>query len=148
KGIRVYKFNIDYVVSIKWVVELPFNARLLSCTSISFSHLVNLLEVKHFILTFVKEIDIVQLGIVNQAGLKLLLRSSSVSAPPHKPKAQELNPTLNKSLPELNSPPSVKDDRINEARVLDPVRSRSLDANASEPSYPKSVKEARGHLIE
>ncbi|GKB31127.1 hypothetical protein Tco_0870528 [Tanacetum coccineum] len=26
KGIRVYKFNLDYVASIKWVVELPFNA--------------------------------------------------------------------------------------------------------------------------
>ncbi|GKD10736.1 hypothetical protein Tco_1190421 [Tanacetum coccineum] len=51
---------------------------------ISFSHLVNLLEVKHFISTSVKEIDIVQLGIVSQAGLKLLLRSSSVSTPPHK----------------------------------------------------------------
>ncbi|GKA50498.1 hypothetical protein Tco_0743571 [Tanacetum coccineum] len=32
KGIRVYKFNLDYVASIKWVVELPFNARLLSST--------------------------------------------------------------------------------------------------------------------
>ncbi|GJW98968.1 hypothetical protein Tco_0180776 [Tanacetum coccineum] len=84
KGIRVYKFNLDYVANIKWVVELPFNARLLSNTSISFSRLVNLLEVKHFISTSIKEIDIVQLGIVSQAGLKLLLRSSSVSAPPHK----------------------------------------------------------------
>ncbi|GKA64747.1 hypothetical protein Tco_0764454 [Tanacetum coccineum] len=28
--IRVYKFNLVYVESIKWVVELPFNARLLS----------------------------------------------------------------------------------------------------------------------
>ncbi|GJV52233.1 hypothetical protein Tco_1447974 [Tanacetum coccineum] len=51
KGIRVYKFNLDYVASIKWVVELPFNARLLSSTS------------------SVKEIDNVQLGIVNQAVL-------------------------------------------------------------------------------
>ncbi|GJS38169.1 zf-CCHC domain-containing protein [Tanacetum coccineum] len=32
KWIRVYKFNLDYVASIKWVVELPFNARLLSST--------------------------------------------------------------------------------------------------------------------
>ncbi|GJY01135.1 hypothetical protein Tco_0359287 [Tanacetum coccineum] len=39
-------------------------------------------EVKHFNSTSVKEIDIVQLGIVSQAGLKLLLR------------AQELNPTV------------------------------------------------------
>ncbi|GJU35740.1 hypothetical protein Tco_1184094 [Tanacetum coccineum] len=67
KRIRVYKFNLDYVTSIKWVVELPFNARLLSSTS-----LVNLLEVKQHVSTFVKEIDNVQLGIVNQAELKLL----------------------------------------------------------------------------
>ncbi|GJR69347.1 hypothetical protein Tco_0015412 [Tanacetum coccineum] len=84
KGIRVYKFNLDYVANSKWVVELSFNAHLLSSTRISFSRLVNLLEVKHFISTSVKEIDIVKLGIVSQAGLKLLLRSSSVSAPPHK----------------------------------------------------------------
>ncbi|GJZ86895.1 hypothetical protein Tco_0658505 [Tanacetum coccineum] len=67
KGIRVYKFNLDYVASIKWVVELPFNAHLLSNTS-----LVNLLEVKQYISTSVKEIDNVQLEIVNQAKLKLL----------------------------------------------------------------------------
>ncbi|GKB03395.1 hypothetical protein Tco_0831484, partial [Tanacetum coccineum] len=72
KWIRIYKFNLDYVANIKWVVELPFNAHFLS------------IGVKHFISTFVKEIDIVQLGIVRQTGLKLLLRSSSVSAPPHK----------------------------------------------------------------
>ncbi|GKE11827.1 protein high arsenic content 1, mitochondrial, partial [Tanacetum coccineum] len=35
KGIKVYKFNLDYVTSIKWVVELPFNARLLSSTSVA-----------------------------------------------------------------------------------------------------------------
>ncbi|GJW15001.1 hypothetical protein Tco_0019134 [Tanacetum coccineum] len=35
KGIRVYKFNLVYVASIKWVVELPFNARLLSSTRYS-----------------------------------------------------------------------------------------------------------------
>ncbi|GJT23542.1 hypothetical protein Tco_0893479, partial [Tanacetum coccineum] len=32
KGIRVYKFNLDYMASIKWVVELPFNVCLLSST--------------------------------------------------------------------------------------------------------------------
>ncbi|GKB16686.1 RNA-directed DNA polymerase, eukaryota, reverse transcriptase zinc-binding domain protein [Tanacetum coccineum] len=52
KGIRVYKFNLEYAAGIKLVVELPFNARLLSSTS--------------------------------QAVLELLLRSSSVSAQPHK----------------------------------------------------------------
>ncbi|GJT20524.1 hypothetical protein Tco_0890461 [Tanacetum coccineum] len=35
KGIRVYKFSLVYVASIKWVVELPFNARLLSSTRYS-----------------------------------------------------------------------------------------------------------------
>ncbi|GJY38924.1 hypothetical protein Tco_0425288 [Tanacetum coccineum] len=70
KGIRVYKFNLVYVASIKWVVELPFNARLLSSTS-----LVNLLEVKQHVSTSVKEIDNVQLGIINQAELKLFLES-------------------------------------------------------------------------
>ncbi|GJW94029.1 putative ribonuclease H-like domain-containing protein [Tanacetum coccineum] len=64
--------------------EYVVAANCMSDLYISFSRLVNLLEVKHFISTSVKEIDIVQLGIVSQAGLKLLLRSSSVSAPPHK----------------------------------------------------------------
>nr|GEY22886.1 hypothetical protein [Tanacetum cinerariifolium] len=32
KRIKVYKFNLDYVASIKLVIELPFNARLLSDT--------------------------------------------------------------------------------------------------------------------
>ncbi|GKA38393.1 hypothetical protein Tco_0730944, partial [Tanacetum coccineum] len=32
KGIMVYKFEPSYVASIKWVVELPFNAHLLSST--------------------------------------------------------------------------------------------------------------------
>ncbi|GKC27069.1 hypothetical protein Tco_1034363 [Tanacetum coccineum] len=40
----------------------------------SFSRLVNLLEVKQHVSTSVKEIDNVQLGIVNQAELKLLPR--------------------------------------------------------------------------
>nr|GEU31582.1 putative reverse transcriptase domain-containing protein [Tanacetum cinerariifolium] len=67
KGIRVYKFNLAYVAMIKWVVELPFNACLLSST-----------RSETFISTSVKEIDIVQLGIVSQVGLKLLLRFTSV----------------------------------------------------------------------
>ncbi|GKE79764.1 hypothetical protein Tco_1549764, partial [Tanacetum coccineum] len=40
----------------------------------SFSRLVNLLEVKQHVSTYVKEIDNIQLGIVNQAELKLLPR--------------------------------------------------------------------------
>ncbi|GJS60430.1 hypothetical protein Tco_0655214 [Tanacetum coccineum] len=60
KGIRVYKFNLDYVASIKWVIELPFNAHLLSSTRNC---------------PLRKEIDNVQLGIVKQAELKLLPKS-------------------------------------------------------------------------
>ncbi|GKE66362.1 hypothetical protein Tco_1520523, partial [Tanacetum coccineum] len=52
------------------------------------------------------------------------------------------------SLPEPKSSSLVEDDRINEPIVPNPVRSPSLEANASELSYPKSLKEARGHLIE
>ncbi|GJY81056.1 hypothetical protein Tco_0493807 [Tanacetum coccineum] len=63
KGIKVYKFNLVYVASIKWVVELPFNARLHSSTRSETTRL-----------TSVKEIDIVQLIIVNQAELKLFPR--------------------------------------------------------------------------
>ncbi|GKF04649.1 hypothetical protein Tco_0035317 [Tanacetum coccineum] len=68
----VYKFNLDYVASIKWEVELSFNAHLFSSTRQSFSRLVNLLEVKQHVSTSVKEIDNVQLRIINQAELKLL----------------------------------------------------------------------------
>ncbi|GKB33806.1 hypothetical protein Tco_0873207 [Tanacetum coccineum] len=59
-----------------------------------------------------------------------------------------LNVTFDESLPELKSSPSIEDDRINEPIVQDPVRSPSLEANASEPGHPKNVKEARGHQIE
>nr|GEX59653.1 phospholipase-like protein [Tanacetum cinerariifolium] len=40
------------------------------------------------------------------------------------------------------------DDRITEPVVQNPVRSPSLQVNDSEPKYPKSVKEARGHPVE
>nr|GEY68401.1 hypothetical protein [Tanacetum cinerariifolium] len=42
----------------------------------------------------------------------------------------------------------LEDDRIIELIVQDLVRSLSLEANASEPGYPKSVKEAKDRLIE
>ncbi|GJW69248.1 hypothetical protein Tco_0123672 [Tanacetum coccineum] len=58
-----------------------------------------------------------------------------------------LNVTFDENLPEPKSSPSVKDDRINEPIVQDLVRSPSLEFNVSEPGYPKSVKEARGHPI-
>ncbi|GJV77229.1 hypothetical protein Tco_1508813 [Tanacetum coccineum] len=41
-----------------------------------------------------------------------------------------------------------EDDRINEPLIQDPVSSPSLESNASESDYPKSVIEARGHPIE
>ncbi|GJU25812.1 hypothetical protein Tco_1164433 [Tanacetum coccineum] len=56
--------------------------------------------------------------------------------------------TFDESLPEPKSSPSVEDDRIIEPVVQNPVRSPSLEANASDPRYPKSPKEARGHPIE
>ncbi|GJZ16757.1 zf-CCHC domain-containing protein [Tanacetum coccineum] len=49
---------------------------------------------------------------------------------------------------EPKSSPLVEDDRINELIVQDSIRPPSLEANASELGYPKSVKEARGHPIE
>ncbi|GJZ70013.1 retrovirus-related pol polyprotein from transposon TNT 1-94, partial [Tanacetum coccineum] len=61
---------------------------------------------------------------------------------------ESLNVTFNESLPEPKSSPSVEDDRIIEPVVQNPVRSRLLEANDSEPGYPKSLKEAKGHPIE
>ncbi|GJZ24336.1 retrovirus-related pol polyprotein from transposon TNT 1-94 [Tanacetum coccineum] len=61
---------------------------------------------------------------------------------------ESLNVTFDESLPEPKSSSSVEDDRIIEPIVQNPIRSPSLEANASEPSYPKSLKEARGHPIE
>nr|GEV42539.1 putative reverse transcriptase domain-containing protein [Tanacetum cinerariifolium] len=61
---------------------------------------------------------------------------------------ESLNVTFDESLPEPKSSSSVQDDRIIEPLVQNLVRSPSLEANASEPGYPKSLKEARGHPIE
>ncbi|GJZ76482.1 hypothetical protein Tco_0641154, partial [Tanacetum coccineum] len=61
---------------------------------------------------------------------------------------ESLNVTFDESLPEPKSCPLVEDDRIIEPVVQDLVRSSSLEANASEPGYLNSVKEARGHPIE
>nr|GFB69082.1 hypothetical protein [Tanacetum cinerariifolium] len=60
---------------------------------------------------------------------------------------ESLNVTFDESLIEPKSSPSVEDDRINEPIVQDLIRSSLLEANASEPGYPKSVKEARGYPI-
>nr|GEW20190.1 hypothetical protein [Tanacetum cinerariifolium] len=61
---------------------------------------------------------------------------------------ESLNITFDESLLEPKSSPSVEDDRIIKPVVQNPIRSLSLEANASELGYPKSLKEARGHLIE
>nr|GFA13280.1 hypothetical protein [Tanacetum cinerariifolium] len=61
---------------------------------------------------------------------------------------ESLNVTFDESLPEPRSSSSIEDDWIIEPVVQNPVRSPSLEANASEPGYPKSLKEARGHPIE
>ncbi|GJS58564.1 reverse transcriptase domain-containing protein [Tanacetum coccineum] len=54
---------------------------------------------------------------------------------------------FNKSYPEPKLSSSVEDDRIIKPIVQNPVRSPSLETNASEPGYPKNLKEARGHPI-
>ncbi|GJV93498.1 hypothetical protein Tco_1541311 [Tanacetum coccineum] len=61
---------------------------------------------------------------------------------------ESLNVTFDESLPEPKSSSSIEDDRINEPIVQNSVSSPSFEANASEPGYPKSLKEARGHPIE
>ncbi|GKD32842.1 retrotransposon protein, partial [Tanacetum coccineum] len=52
------------------------------------------------------------------------------------------------SLPEPKSSSSIEDDRIDELIVQDLNGSPSLQVNVSDKGYPKSLKEARGHLIE
>ncbi|GKD58521.1 hypothetical protein Tco_1296030 [Tanacetum coccineum] len=59
-----------------------------------------------------------------------------------------LNVTFDESLPEPKSSPSIEDDGINEHIVQDLNGSPSLQVNALDEGYPRSVKEARGHLIE
>ncbi|GJY85260.1 hypothetical protein Tco_0499286 [Tanacetum coccineum] len=61
---------------------------------------------------------------------------------------ESLNVTFDESLPKPKLSPSIEDDRIIEPIVQNPIRSPSLEANASEPGYPNSLKEARGHPIE
>ncbi|GJV54842.1 hypothetical protein Tco_1455847 [Tanacetum coccineum] len=61
---------------------------------------------------------------------------------------ESINVTFDETLPEPKSYPSVEDDRIIKPIVQNPVRSLSLEANATESGYPKSLKEPRGHLIE
>ncbi|GJV15597.1 hypothetical protein Tco_1360920 [Tanacetum coccineum] len=61
---------------------------------------------------------------------------------------ESLNVTFDESFPEPKSFSLIEYDRIMEPVVENPVRSPSLEANASELGYPKSVKEARGHPIE
>ncbi|GJZ71849.1 hypothetical protein Tco_0635700 [Tanacetum coccineum] len=60
---------------------------------------------------------------------------------------ESLNVTFDESLPEPKPSPSVKDDRIDEPIVQDLNGSPSLQVNVSDEGYPKSLKEARGHLI-
>nr|GEV23525.1 hypothetical protein [Tanacetum cinerariifolium] len=60
---------------------------------------------------------------------------------------KSLNVTFDESLPKPKSSSSVEDNRINEPIVHDLNESPSLQVNVSDEGYPKSVKEARGHLI-
>nr|GEW01448.1 hypothetical protein [Tanacetum cinerariifolium] len=57
------------------------------------------------------------------------------------------NVTFDESLPEPKSSFSVKDDRIDKPIVQDLNGSLSLQVDALDEGYPKSLKEARGHLI-
>ncbi|GKB25654.1 retrovirus-related pol polyprotein from transposon TNT 1-94 [Tanacetum coccineum] len=59
-----------------------------------------------------------------------------------------LNITFDESLPEPKLSPLVEDDRINEPINQDLNGLSSLKVNVSDKDYPKSLKEARGHLIE
>nr|GEX94278.1 hypothetical protein [Tanacetum cinerariifolium] len=61
---------------------------------------------------------------------------------------ESLNVTFDESLPKPKSSSSIEDDRIDEPIVQDLNRSPSLQVNVSNKGYPKSLKEARGHLIE
>nr|GEX31568.1 retrovirus-related Pol polyprotein from transposon TNT 1-94 [Tanacetum cinerariifolium] len=53
---------------------------------------------------------------------------------------ESLNVTFDESLPEPKSSTSIEDDRIIEPVDQYPVRSSSLEANASEKGYPKNLK--------
>ncbi|GKC86032.1 hypothetical protein Tco_1141749, partial [Tanacetum coccineum] len=108
---------------------------------------------KETLYELLKEDQKKQLGKNNEARMTLY------NALPYKDKAyimlnkeiirikESLNVTFDESLPEPKSSPLVEDDRIIEPIVQYPVRSPSLEVNVSEPSYPKSIKEARGHPI-
>nr|GEX48722.1 hypothetical protein [Tanacetum cinerariifolium] len=61
---------------------------------------------------------------------------------------ESLNVTFDESLPEPKSSLSVEDDWIDKPIVQDLNGSPSLQVNVSDEGYPKSLREARGHLIE
>nr|GEX08727.1 retrovirus-related Pol polyprotein from transposon TNT 1-94 [Tanacetum cinerariifolium] len=61
---------------------------------------------------------------------------------------ESLDVTFDESLPEPKSSSSVENDRIDEPIVQDLNGSPSLQVNISDEGYSKSLKEARGHLIE
>ncbi|GJR73225.1 retrotransposon protein [Tanacetum coccineum] len=54
---------------------------------------------------------------------------------------------VNMSFPKPKSSPLVEDDRINKPIVQDLNGSPSLQVNILDEGYPKSLKEAKGHLI-
>nr|GEV54729.1 hypothetical protein [Tanacetum cinerariifolium] len=60
---------------------------------------------------------------------------------------ESLNVTFDESLLEPKSSPSVEDDRVIKLVVQNSVRSPPLEANISESSCPKCLKEARSHPI-
>nr|GEU54351.1 hypothetical protein [Tanacetum cinerariifolium] len=60
---------------------------------------------------------------------------------------ESVNVTIDESLPEPKSYPSIEDDGINKPIVQDLNGLPSLQVNVSDEGYPKSLKEARGHPL-
>nr|GEU91136.1 reverse transcriptase domain-containing protein [Tanacetum cinerariifolium] len=61
---------------------------------------------------------------------------------------ESLNVTIDESLLEHKSSPSIEDDGIHKQVVQYSIRFSSLKANALKSCYHMNIKEARGHLIE
>ncbi|GJT00350.1 zinc finger BED domain-containing protein RICESLEEPER 2-like protein [Tanacetum coccineum] len=96
---------------------------------------------KHFISMSVKEIDIFQLGIISQAGLKLLVRSSLVSVPLHKLKSPTTLVPVASPVPGVLSPvcadllPPPK--RIRDSNSMTDLEVRSEDRH--KPHVPRET---------
>ncbi|GJW07649.1 hypothetical protein Tco_1570072 [Tanacetum coccineum] len=102
----------------------------------------NLISVVHLTKFDPKPYEGVSLGYSQASKSYIVLNKETIRI------EESLNVTFDESLPKPISSSSVEDDRIIEPLVQNSVRSPSLEANALEPGYPKSIKEARGNPIE